>query len=341
MNALHAALRRLLRERWKNYRRELKACRREFSEASVHESRVTARRLLTTLELLASLRSAGPIRRARRVLKRQIAGLAPLRDAQVQSQLAAALPARWPAKAAFAKFLRQRAHRAARRAEKSVSRLKTRRLVKVVERLDRQLFRRHASASGPADFQTLLAKAARNFARAQVARAGLDAARPETIHRLRVACRKFRYTVELLVPLLPEPPADYVSSLRSYQGEMGEIQDLSVLLASAAEFAQHEQLPPAKTRVMLGEIERRRRRLIRRFLQHADRLEAFWPLSPNSDAERGARPPRALFSAPSRKTQVREIVRKPGIRRGPKMLAARARPATPVAGVLPDLRSSG
>ena len=277
MNPLHDSLLRRLRERWKSYRRELKACRREFSEASVHESRVAARQLLATLELLASLGKTATQRRACRVLKRHLDLLSPLRDAQVQSQLSAHLRAAWPAQDNYQKFLRRQAKRAARRAENGVSQLKTHRLAKGVARFDRQL-RRQDSASAPADFQTLLTSAARCFARARVAKAGLDAARPETIHRLRVTFKKFRYTVELLGPFLPELPADYLPALRSYQGEMGDIQDLTVLLANAAEFAEHEQLPPAKTRAMLREIERRRKRLIRRYLRHTGRLDTFWPL---------------------------------------------------------------
>jgi CHAD domain-containing protein len=277
MNPLHAALRRRLRERWKSYRRELKACQREFSGESVHESRVAARRLLATLELLASLHETAALRRARRVLKRHLAILAPLRDAQVQSQFVAAWPDRWPVKDDFAKFLRQQTKRAARPAEKGVSRLKTRRLAKVVARLDHKLRRRQDGTSEPADFQRLLTNAARSFARARSAKAGLNAARPETIHRLRVAFKRFRYTVELLSPFLPELPADYLPALRSYQGEMGAIQDLTVLLATAAAFAEDEQHPPAKTRAMLREIQRHRERLIRRFLQHANRLDTFWP----------------------------------------------------------------
>src|SRR5882724_2716606 len=58
--------------------------------------------------------------------------------------------------------------------------------------------------------------------------------------------------------------------------------------------------------------------------------------NPNSDMQRGARPPRALFSAPSRKTWVHKYFPSVRVSFTRKMLAARARPATPGAGVLPS-----
>jgi len=57
------------------------------------------------------------------------------------------------------------------------------------------------------------------------------------------------------------------------------------------------------------------------------------------DCERmGARPPRALFYAPSRKTRAQGNVSLSAAESHAKMLSARARPATPVAGVLPSNR---
>jgi len=59
--------------------------------------------------------------------------------------------------------------------------------------------------------------------------------------------------------------------------------------------------------------------------------------TPNSEMEKGARPPRALFSAPSRKTMGRSKKFQTSRLDGVVQSAGReARPATPVAGVLPN-----
>ena len=63
-------------------------------------------------------------------------------------------------------------------------------------------------------------------------------------------------------------------------------------------------------------------------------------LNPNSEIEWGARPPRALFSAPSRKTSgCQELSWALAFAPRAKVLDARARPATPAAGVLPSFRN--
>lgn len=274
--SLHALLRHLLRDRWERHRHELKACQRQFTEESVHESRVAARRLLATVELLASLHETNALRRARRTLKAHLDLLAPLRDAQVQLQFAADLPAARPAGHDFEKFLRQRANQAARRAEKGVARLKIHRLAKLVGRFDKKLCRPGHRGEEPGDFRVLLSGATRAFARAQTAKARIHATRPETIHRTRIAFKKFRYTVELLAPLLPGMPAGRLEALRRYQRLLGDIQDATVLLATLTEFAEIE---PLTTRALLQKAQRRRDQLIRRYLRHADRLDAFWPVA--------------------------------------------------------------
>jgi CHAD domain-containing protein len=274
---LHAVLRRLLRARWQRYCHELKACQRQFSEDSVHESRVAARRLLATVELLASLHTTRALAPGRRVLKRHLHLLAPLRDAQVLLGQVSALPAAWPDARAFRKHLHQRARHAARRAQKGIARIKTKPLAKLVRRFAAALRRKARDTARRGDYRILLAAAARAHARAQHARRRVDAARPRTIHRTRVAFKKFRYMIELLAPLLPAARRRQRPALRRYQGLMGDIQDATVLLTTVTEFAGQAESCPQITRAVLDEIELQRGRLILRYLQHADRLDDFWP----------------------------------------------------------------
>ena len=269
-------LRRLLRARWRRYRRELKACQRQFSEDSVHQSRVATRRLLAAVELLASLHSTRALAPARRVLKRHLHLLAPLRDAQVQLQQASALPATWPAARGFRKFLRRRAEHARRRAQRGIARIKARPVARLVQGFDEKLQSRARSGRRSSDYQSLCAEAARAFSRTQRAKRRIDAARPKTIHRTRVAFKQFRYTMELLAPLLPAARRRQQGALRRYQGMMGRIQDASVLLASAAKFARRENSSPEITRAVLRDLELERDQLIGAYLERADQLDAFW-----------------------------------------------------------------
>ncbi len=71
-----------LNTRWDKYKTELKTCRQEFSEEAVHDFRVAARRLLSSLDLLRAVMQDPGIQKMRRVLKDQLDNLDDLRDTQ-------------------------------------------------------------------------------------------------------------------------------------------------------------------------------------------------------------------------------------------------------------------
>ena len=73
-----------LNTQWRRYRKRLKHCRERFSEAAVHDVRVEARRLLSTIELLGAFIPERDIKKVRRALKRHLDTFDRLRDTQVQ-----------------------------------------------------------------------------------------------------------------------------------------------------------------------------------------------------------------------------------------------------------------
>src|SRR6266446_97083 len=77
-------LRKSLKKQWKRYRKEIKRCQDEFSEKAVHRSRVTARRLLSTMELVSGFLPAQRVEKVQRALKRHLNTFDELRDTQVQ-----------------------------------------------------------------------------------------------------------------------------------------------------------------------------------------------------------------------------------------------------------------
>ena len=73
-----------LDSRWRSYRERLRQCQEKFSEEAVHELRVATRRLLAQFILLSCVAPSTALEKARRILKRRLAALGDLRDAQVQ-----------------------------------------------------------------------------------------------------------------------------------------------------------------------------------------------------------------------------------------------------------------
>ena len=115
------------------------------------------------------------------------------------------------------------------------------------------------------------------FTRVVRRRQGINGTDPVTVHRMRVAFKRFRYSLEILTPLLPWMTAGTRSRLNAYQTAMGKIQDTVVLLEG---IAAYEAKRPVTGRMALIEVReyllRRRMALMDAFLANADVLYTFW-----------------------------------------------------------------
>src|SRR5690349_11406097 len=85
---LNRRLARAVDARWQIFHRTLKRCREKFATKAVHECRVEARRLMSTLELIQTILPQKRYRKGRRPLRKCLKLLQPLRDVQVQENLA-------------------------------------------------------------------------------------------------------------------------------------------------------------------------------------------------------------------------------------------------------------
>jgi CHAD domain-containing protein len=98
-----------------------------------------------------------------------------------------------------------------------------------------------------------------------------------TIHRTRVAFKKFRYLVESLAPMLDRITSKHLKAMNAFQGSMGDIQDAEVLLTSVMAFARKGgPESEASLAQALEELSRRRAALIDAFSGSADTLYTFW-----------------------------------------------------------------
>jgi hypothetical protein len=108
----------------------------------------------------------------------------------------------------------------------------------------------------------------------------IDAAEPSTIHRLRIAFKKFRYMVEIVRPILPAHPEEYLKQMREYQGHMGGIQDMAVFFSALEEFGTAKGSAFDLTELRAN-LEARRAMLVKTFLNHRDDLQQFWRTQPD------------------------------------------------------------
>jgi CHAD domain-containing protein len=222
-----------LNTRWNNYKAGLQTCRAEFSPEAVHDFRVAARRLLASLDLLRALLRDAKIKKIRRTLKDQLDHLDELRDVQVMladiSENIQEVPPLQP----FEEYLQRREKKLMRAARKET------RLLKTTDLSTRIRGMKTVIAEAQPDGLNPLPAVDEAFANVIHRYEQIDSTQPATIHRLRIAFKKFRYMIESIHSMLEDFPVDRLKRMRDYQTAMGEIQDMEAALNEFAEFKKH------------------------------------------------------------------------------------------------------
>jgi CHAD domain-containing protein len=263
-----------LTARRERYNRELKNCREEFSEEAVHDFRVSARRLLASLDLLRTLICGAKIKRMRRILKDQLDNLDELRDVQVMlveiSESIHDLPSLQP----FEEYLQRKEKKLMRAARREIKSLKIGELTKWMRKLAEAI-----AESNPDELDPLPA-VDKAYARVIRRYELVDSAQPATIHRLRIAFKRFRYMVESIHPILEGVPEDALKRMHDYQTSMGEIQDMEAALQELVEFEKTapEGYDPEPVRTYYRE---QHTLAISRYLEDRGEVTTFWRAAPD------------------------------------------------------------
>jgi CHAD domain-containing protein len=265
-----------LTSRWERYKTELKNCRDEFpaEREAVHDFRVATRRLLASLDLLRALIHGTKIKRTRRILKDQLDNLDELRDTQVMLADISENIRQIPSLKPFKEYLQRREKKLMRAARREIKSLKIGELAKRMRKLE------EAVAESQPDGLDPLPAVDESYARVIQRHGKVDPAQSATIHRLRIAFKKFRYMVESIRPALEGFPEDYLKRMHDYQTSMGEIQDMEVALQKLTEFEKiaPEGYDPEPVRAYYKE---QHALAISRYLEGRGEVTAFWRGAPD------------------------------------------------------------
>ncbi|MGO8930125.1 MAG: CHAD domain-containing protein [Limisphaerales bacterium] len=267
-----------LDSRWQSYRKQLRHCQEQFSEEAVHQLRVAARRLLAQFTLLSCVAPSPALERARRILKRRLAALGDLRDAQVQRLFIEQKAVNFPELVLLRGWFKRRERRLARSAAEKVNRFKSRKLGPWISAMIEGLTANARKSRVQSQLASaVLRAAAQAFAEAVERRRAIDLADLRTIHQTRVAFKRFRYTVESLSPGITGLSKRQLRALAYYQRKMGIIQDLEVMRACVTRYTRGDKKREALLQRFSRHLRQRRTRALRSFLKSADRLFEFWP----------------------------------------------------------------
>jgi CHAD domain-containing protein len=238
------ALARFLKRVWE----ERKEAAEELAPDAVHDLRVALRRCRSLAEGFAELDGHRQWRQFRKAARRLQSGLTELRDAQVMAGWVRRLKLTGgSAGAALAESLRRDEKKARRAAQSALADFPRKRW----KRWRSSLPQRAAKVSpAPAALADLALRRARE---AELLERRWRRSRSQAAaHRLRIAVKRFRYTVE---SFLPAQYALWGRNLKRMQDCLGEVHDLDVLRARVLQLSREGSLSRGSARAWLRKIE--------------------------------------------------------------------------------------
>jgi len=261
----------------RRYRKRLERGQREFSEKAVHDLRVETRRRMALLDVLLALQFPGPIKKLRKVFKKRLDAFDELRDTHVQLLMLKPLCQEFPEARELDALLCRRARRLTNELSKEARATKHVRWERRLKIVEEELRGSTGKMAGEATRLAILAALRAAFDHVVALRQRIRPDRTATIHKTRVAFKRFRYMCELLGPYLPELRAEDLGRMREYQAMMGNIQDVVALLVGVRRAVAEKEISGRAIGPLRRELLRRRRELIDIYLAAADRLFDFEP----------------------------------------------------------------
>jgi len=271
----HQLLLDALEKCWKDYRKELKRCRTEFSDEAVHDLRVATRRMLALVELLNSISPRTRLEKVTDFFKDQLNEFDDLRDTQVMLAEISEVLHELPQLQGFEKHLQSTEKKMLRTVHKKIKKFETSGLTKSIHKTQQSI---EEEVSNGLESQTMQAVDDAYFLTRQ--RLGwVDPTRSATIHRVRVAFKSFRYMVEIIHPLLKDYPTENLKRMNDYQSLMGEIQDAEVFIQTLADYSESTSFPDPEP--VRHYYEDRHAEAISAYLKDMNQLNTFWRPAPD------------------------------------------------------------
>jgi CHAD domain-containing protein len=259
---------------------QIPGVRAQRGSEPVHDLRVAARRMRTALRLLDDAEPSGRYRRWDRMLKRLSSALSRARDMDVQMDfLSEFLKKRRDARCRpgikrLLARLHERRDKQQRKLIKELDRFVARKTLRELRREFRQIkedtsrtsaLRAPHSALGTVSARPVLKRLDKMLA---YERFIVRSERRKELHRMRVAAKHFRYTMEAFAPSCGARLETWIRAARRIQTELGEVHDCDVwihetlprFLAEERTEAEIAEITPGIT-VLMRERQRRRNEL--------------------------------------------------------------------------------
>jgi CHAD domain-containing protein len=273
-----AFLEQTLAQRWKAFGKRLRRAlprRRTRIDEAVHDLRTASRKMLSVLD---AVEPSGPRKAVKRLGRRVhdvLDRLGTVRDLTVQRERLAHVAVDRPTGAlrAFERGWDRQFARSVRKLRRRLARVDAKALRDDVRRIRRRLRDPRTSEGLRGGVVDAVGRA---FSELQERRVAVDPTALETVHRMRISLKQFRYLVQSAAPLVPGASTRALDTLHELQTTMGDLHDLEVLSASLAAFAKGDAERTEQLSPVLADLEAQHSGLLRSFLRSADAALARW-----------------------------------------------------------------
>jgi CHAD domain-containing protein len=215
---------------WAAWLEGVDRCRRKASRRAVHALRLDCRRLEALVDVLGYATGAPPkaLRRLGRIAVEPLHALSQLRDDQVQRRRIGRAPAGRGTEALL-HYVRRREARHQKQARRALAALDLAAADALAHRVRTGLLGRQGAPTPGARTRRLRAAVSGAASTLQTRLARVDAKRPRTLHRVRVALKRVRYAAEIAEAVSPGIRIASQPMLRSLQQRLGAVHDADVL----------------------------------------------------------------------------------------------------------------
>ncbi len=256
---------------WKNFSKAWKEARATASGKSVHDLRVSTRRLIATLELTRALSKHDEIANLQRRFKKVLKRMGPLRDVQVQLETVSKMHQIGAIKE-FERDLDRRERREIDSLSKELKRGRKQRLCKEVEDARAEFARLHDKLGDDRVrglIERILKLRRNEFLKA---RRRFQPSDEDTLHEMRIAFKKFRYTVEAAQPVIRDSAKQSAGEMHAFQQLMGDSRDVEILRAELQKWSAKKGNIIA-TAPALERLEQKRESLLKKIIESSTAFE--------------------------------------------------------------------
>jgi CHAD domain-containing protein len=259
---------------WKEFSEAWRKAKDQGSEKSIHDLRVRTRRLISTLEISRALSRRPEIAKLQRQFKKVLKTTGDLRDLQVQLENTSQMR-KTDLLEDFRRSLKRRESRAIDEIQSDLKGGLKRRLTDGFKdiRPDLQRAGERLGNGGIQERLERLLKLRRDeFLKA---RRRFDPANEETLHEMRIALKKLRYTVEAAQPVLGTRAGKRADEMHGFQQLLGNTRDVQLLHAKLERWASKRGRKIAIV-PMLEQLDETRSQLISRIVESVTTFENFF-----------------------------------------------------------------